>query len=177
MLLWGAAILLAGCHRDGATAAAGDRFPLGDTLPTALLKHPDGSAVMLRPHLGPRPALLYIFGVDECASCSNLPLEFQIVRRQAPRLMTILIASGASVETFRPRLDKMGLDQKDVLVDEKSVLLHGLGVAREPLVVLVDSTGRVIFVDSRTASRAAQYPVGHILRDIAAVTVVPAGGQ
>lgn len=168
-----AAASLGACHGEPIKGRAADRFPLGDTLPVVELRKPDGTPVMLRTHIGTRPALLYIFGVDECASCSNLPLEFQIVHRQAPLLTTLLIASGASLETFRPRLQQMGLHENEALIDERSALLHGLGIAHEPLVILVDSAGRVIFVDVRKASRAAQYPVGHILRDIAAMTIPP----
>src|SRR3984893_13566582 len=70
---------LTGCRGDGRTEATRDRFPLGDSLPNVALEHVDGTPVSLRDHIGRRPALIYIFGVAECASCSNLPLEFQIV--------------------------------------------------------------------------------------------------
>jgi peroxiredoxin len=144
---------------------------LGDTLPDVAIKRVDGSSVSLHAYVGARPALIYIFGVAECASCSNLPLEFQIVHRQAPGVVPLLIASGAPMDTLLPRVRAVGLETS-TLIDERSSLLHALGVAREPLVIMSDSTGRIIFVDTRNAARAAQYPVGHILRDIGAL--VPA---
>lgn len=115
--------------------------------------------------LGARPAVIYVFGLAECASCSNLPLEFKIVHKEAPQLVTLLVASGASTDAFRERLHSMGLE-KEALVDEDRRLLKGLRFTHEPIVMLVDSTGRILFADTRGASRAAQYPVGHILRDL-----------
>src|SRR5678816_2588590 len=60
------------------------RFPLGDTLPYVELRTPDGVPISLRQRLGGKPTLLYVFGTRECAGCSNLPLEFEIVRRENP---------------------------------------------------------------------------------------------
>jgi peroxiredoxin len=164
--------LAIGCSRSEGTHPQAGSTPLGNQLPAVVLAKPDGSPISLMSFLRKRPALIYIFGMAECASCSNLPLEFRIVHREAPDLVTLLVGSGASIDSFKPRLKSMGLSD-EALIDEKRQLLDGLGVSREPLVVLVDTTGRILFVDSRSASRAAQYPVGHILRDLRGIVAQP----
>src|SRR5262249_26708235 len=122
---------------------------LGDTLPTLHLRTPNGAPITLRERLGTRPALLYVFGTSECASCSNLQLEFRIVQQEAPALTPLVIGSGASVETFRPYLAQMGLAASS-LVDEDRALLRSLGLAKEPLVLLVGGDGRILLVDPRS---------------------------
>lgn len=156
------------CTRGEPKRTPREETPLGEQLPAVQLSRLSGEPVFLSDVLKRRAAVVYVFGLAECASCSNLPLEFQILRREAPGVATLLVASGASVDSFRPRILSMGLADNAV-VDEKRKLLGSLGIGREPLVLVVDSTGRILLVDTRSASRAAQYPMGHLLRDLRGV--------
>lgn len=153
-------------------AASGPRigFPLGDSLPDVTLTGLDGRAVNLRRRLGGHPALIYIFGPSECASCSNLALEFKVAQNEVSGLRTLLIGSGARPGVFAPLIRDIGLTDV-ALVDSARTLLAALRVQREPLVLLADSTGRILLADTRGASRAAQFPMGHVLRGLKALLV------
>jgi peroxiredoxin len=142
--------------------------PLGDSLPNLTLKTLDGRETTLKARLNGKPALIYVFGAAECASCSALPLEFQIVHRESPSIQTLLIGSGATAETLRPGIEAMGL-ASSALVDEDRQFIRAFELDREPFVLLVDSTGHILIVDSRGASRAAQFPMGRILHEMKGV--------
>ncbi len=141
------------------------RNPLGEPLPDVVVESPDGTPVRLKARLGGRPALIYVFSAAQCASCSNLSLEFRILHGAYPALQTLLVGSGASRETFRDAFRAMELTDV-ALVDEPRALLHALSLTREPVVLLADSTGRIVFVDQRSPSQAAQYPIGRVLADL-----------
>jgi hypothetical protein len=49
------------------------------------------------------------------------------------------------------------------LLDPDHRLLTALRIKSAPLVLLVDATGRILFVDSRSSSAAAQFPFGRLL--------------
>jgi hypothetical protein len=151
--------LLAGClFLGGALALRGSarssdpdlrhRIPLGDTLPWLVLRTAEDSAVNLHDRLHGRPAIIYIANQAECTSCSNLPLEFAIIRKEWPGIQPLLIATGASAAEFDPYLRQLRM-QSDALIDEHSSLLKKLDIESEPVSVLVDSTGRILILDLR----------------------------
>jgi peroxiredoxin len=142
--------------------------PLGDTLPTVTLKTLDGKPLSLRERLGGRPAVIYVTTVAECASCSNLPLEMEIVRKASPRLEALVIGSGSTIAEFRPYFTQMGMTSSAV-VDEDRALLRALHVSAETIVLLVDPTGRIVFADQRASPKRAHYPTSRLLHDMIAV--------
>jgi peroxiredoxin len=152
-------------HRANAERNRPHRYPLGERLPAVRLKTADGRTVTLQERLGHRAAVIYVFSAAQCAGCSNLSLEFRILREAFPNMEPLLIGSGSSPEEFRPYFDQMGVPGA-ALVDEPRALLRGLGLTQEPVVLVADSTGRVVLVDPRSASQAAQYPMGRILSDL-----------
>jgi hypothetical protein len=137
-------------------------LPLGDTLQWLELETVDSAPINLHARIAHRPALIYIVNEAECASCSNLPLESRIVQSQWPNVQTVLVGSGSAPSTFARFLTESHAE-KIALIDEKRTLLHSLGFDAEPLAVLVDSTGRILYMDLRSTSKAAQYPLGRIL--------------
>lgn len=141
------------------------RNPLGEPLPDVAVEDSAGRTIRLRDLLGGRPALIYVFSAAQCASCTNLGLEFRILHGAYPTLQTLLIGSGAGRSTFAPAFETMNV-AGDAVVDERRALLHALSLTREPVVLLADSTGRIVFVDQRSPSQAAQYPMGHVLADL-----------
>lgn len=171
LLATGAAVGALAMRRPPAPIERAHRSALADTLPAVSLRTLHGETVALRERLGGRPALLYVFGVQECLGCSNLPLEMKIVAREAPGVQVLLVGSGASVATFLDPITRMGL-ASTALIDEDRQLLRGLAVRSEPLVLLVDGSGRILLVDDRSASHAAQYPMGRLLRDLRATLAV-----
>lgn len=142
-----------------------DRNPLGDSLPSLTLQTPDGRLQSLRERLGHRPAVIYVFNQAECLGCSDLPLEFRVIRREMPDVQPLLIGSGAGPAAFSGALHDMHLEDA-ALIDEKRSLLKALGVSSEPLVILVGPTGRILLVDSRNTSRAARFPMGQVIHDL-----------
>lgn len=155
-------------HRRVAEPAPFVRQPLGELLPNVLVDPATGGRIYLRDLIGRHPALVYVFSAAQCAGCSNLALEFDIVRRAHPGLRTVLIGSGAPAAEFREAFATMGVTGSAV-VDESRALLRALSIRQEPIVLLTDSTGRIVFVDPRTPSQAAQYPMGRVLTDIQGV--------
>lgn len=144
--------------------------PLGDRLPAVSVQTPSGAVVALRDRIGNKPALIYVFSAAQCAGCSNLALEFRILREAFPNIQPLLVGSGSSRAEFASYFDAMGAEVKAAaVVDESQALLHAFGLERAPVVVLTDSTGRVVLLDPRSVSQAAQYPMGHILADLRGV--------
>src|SRR5688500_16038508 len=138
---------------------------VGSRLPDLDLRRLDGTKVRLQELLRNGPTLMYVMSLAECTACSSLPTELRIVRRQTPRLQAVLIGSGASPERSRALLACMELDDV-ALIDESQSVLQGLGLDRSPVVVLADSSGRILLLDTRDVSRASQYPMSRILYDM-----------
>ena len=122
---------------------------LGRVLPDLSLRTVTGASIGLHDRLAQQAALLFVVSRAQCTSCSNLPLEFAILRREFPAVQAIVVASGASPEVFRSALDSMSLGE-NAIVDEHRLLLRAIGWRSEPLTLLVDTGGRILFVDSRT---------------------------
>ncbi|MGH7619774.1 MAG: TlpA family protein disulfide reductase [Gemmatimonadaceae bacterium] len=141
---------------------------VGDTLPWLTMRTPAGNAVSLHDRIHGHPVLIYVVNEAECASCSNLPLEFRILRREAPGVEALLVGSGSSPTSFTPLLERMDL-ASSALIDESQGLLRALRLSAEPVTVLIDSSGRVLFEDLRSTSKAAQFPMGRVLHDLTAV--------
>jgi peroxiredoxin len=153
--------------------AARVRSLVGDTLPTIELQTPTGERTTLRDYIGQSAALVYVFNAAECASCSNLPLEFRLMRDKMPHIKPVLIGSGSDVATFKPLFDKMGVASA-ALVDEAQRVIGAFHFTSEPLVFLADSAGRVLYVDTRSAPQAAQYPMGRLLTELRVLLTRPA---
>lgn len=138
---------------------------LADTLPSLDLQDPRGQTISLRSRTSGHFTLLYVVNQAECASCANFAEEFRIIRRQTPRIEPLLIASGAPPAQFASLLSQMQVTEQ-ALVDQHRALLAWLHLSSEPAAVLVDSSGRVLFVDVRSTSRAAQFPMSRLLHDL-----------
>jgi peroxiredoxin len=141
---------------------------LGALLPQVELKSPAGASIDLRGQTKGRPTLIFVTTTAQCASCSNLPLEFEIVKRELPTIEPLLVVSGSVASDVRPLLERLRLGP-DVLIDERRTLIAALHVTSEPLTVLVDSAGRIVFVDWRSIAQAAQYPIGTVLHDLSGI--------
>lgn len=141
---------------------------IGQALPEVTLLDLSGASTSLRERVRGHPALIYVMTTAECSSCSNLPLEFEIVRRQAPSVVTLLVGSGATVDQLRPYVRQMHIENA-ALADPERSLLRALGAQSEPLALLLDSTSRIVLADTRSTSAAAHYPMGEILHDIAGI--------
>ena len=96
----------------------------------------------------------------------NVRLEMRIINNEVPRLRPILIASGAGREDLLPYLRQMGVDSV-ALVDEHRELLHGIGLTSEPAVLVTDSLGRILLLDTRSPSEASHFPIGTVLHSLA----------
>jgi peroxiredoxin len=155
---------------------AASRSPLGDTLPALTLTTLDGRAVSLRDRVGHRPALIYLFTSAECTGCTDLPLEFRVVRREFPGIEPLLIGSGGPPAAFATSLHDWHLESS-ALIDANRSILAALRVSSEPLVLLTDSTGRILLVDTRSTSRAAHFPMGEILHGLRAAMTTRSSTQ
>ena len=141
--------------------------PLGDTIPDVTLLTPDGKQEPLKNRIRNRPAALYIYSAAECSSCAGFALEFDILKREIPNVVPLLIGTGGARSAFREYFERAQVVD-NALIDESSTLLKGLRVHHGPLVLLIDSNGRIVFVDSRSTSQASQYPLGRVLHDLKA---------
>lgn len=168
-----AAVLLATALRGGLPRRA-SAVPstlvttLGDTLPDVTLATITGARRALRHQVGSRAAVIYIFSPKECASCSSLPIEFDVIRRTVPGVRPLLVASGTDTAELARYIRLNGLGD-DALLDPERQLIRAWRGAEEPLVILV-ARGRIVLEDRRSAARAAHYPIGRILADLASAT-------
>jgi hypothetical protein len=135
---------------------------LGFVLPAITLRAPDGTPVLLADRLSRGPSLIIVMGGQDCFSCSSYELELTILKSKLPGVSAILIGSGEDEALFRDYFRRSHLDSL-ALFDRDRQVLTSLGVKSEPLVLLVDSTGRILFADSRSSSAAAQFPLGRLL--------------
>lgn len=142
------------------------RDPLGERLDTtARLVTMEGKYVSVRRTFADSATIVYLFGPEHCAGCANLPLEFRILREQFPGLRPLLVGTGAPRSRFAPSIQAMQLSRQ-ALVDENGDILRTLGVSQPPLVMIVDTSLRIILVDRRSVPAAARYPMGRVLHDL-----------
>jgi hypothetical protein len=139
---------------------------LGDSVENVPLLDPSGRATDLYQRLGHGPAVIYVYGVAECASCSNLRLEFDIIRHEAPGVRPLLVGVGASTSQFAPYFDQVGVKESAV-VDQAGALLKSMRVKTIPFAILIDSTRRIVLLDRRSTARASRFPMGRVLKALA----------
>lgn len=135
---------------------------LGTKLPALTLRSVAGSAVSLGDRLSRGPSLVIVLGVEDCLSCASYELELTILRSKLPGLTPILIGSGGDEQLFRDYF-RRGRLESVALLDPDRALLTSLRAESEPLVLLVDSEGRILFVDNRPSSAASHFPFGRLL--------------
>jgi hypothetical protein len=146
----------------GKRGAPGAAVLLGAVLPALTLQSLDGKPVLLADRLARGPSLVIVLGARDCFSCSSYQLELRILKSKLPGLAPILVGSGGDASLFRDYFRKEHLEAVALLDPDRS-LLASVGVGSEPLVLLVDSAGRVLFVDNRPSAAAAQFPFGRLL--------------
>ena len=71
--------------------------PLGNLMPPVILETPAGEKVALADRIRGRPALLFVHGAAECASCSKLALEMRIARNEVLDLQPLRCCSSLQV--------------------------------------------------------------------------------
>ena len=135
---------------------------LGTTLPPVTLQSLDGGTVALATRLAAGPTLLIVLGPKDCFSCSSYRLELAILKTKLPGVTPLLIGSGSDQAPFREyfRLDRL---ESIALLDHDRSLVKSLGARSEPLVLLLDTAGRILWVDGRSTSAASQFPLGRLL--------------
>jgi hypothetical protein len=150
----------ADARRRGETADA--TTLLGTQVPGLTLHSVDGTAIPLLDRLSHGPSLIIVLGSKDCFSCSSYQLELRILKSALPGLTPILIGSGGEEQVFRDYFRQDHLESV-ALLDTDRALLNALGVTPGPLVILTDAEGRILFVDHRSSSAGAQFPIGRIL--------------
>jgi hypothetical protein len=135
---------------------------LGTSLPQVTVRSIDGSAAPLAERLARGPTMIIVLGPKDCFSCESYRLELNILKSRLPGITPILIGSGSDEKVFRDyfrgdHLESIGL------LDPEQRLLKSLRIKSAPLVLLVDSARRILFVDNRSSSAAAQFPFGRLL--------------
>ncbi len=141
---------------------------LGSQLPAVSLKSVDGRAVTLADRLSHGPSLIIVLGMKDCFSCNSYRLELDILKSKLPGITPILIGSGSDERMFQDYFRRDHL-QAAALLDTDRRLVKALGVNAEPLVLLVDATGRILFADNRSSSAAAQFPFGKLFPLLGAI--------
>lgn len=134
---------------------------LGTPLPAVTLRSLDGKPVALSERIGSGTTLIVLLGSRDCFSCSSYRLELGILKSKLPGITPILIGSGSDEVVFQEYFRQDRLESVGLLDPERS-LLAALGVGTEPLLLLV-ADGRILFVDHRSSSAAAQFPFGRLL--------------
>lgn len=135
---------------------------LGSALPAVSLRSVDGQVVPLAGRVSRGFSLIILLGAKDCFSCSSYALELKILKSKLPGITPILIGSGGDEALFRDYFRREHLESV-ALLDPDRALLTALHLESEPLVLLVDPEGRLLFVDTRSSSAAAQFPFGRLL--------------
>lgn len=163
--LFAAGLLLVQRSRASQPVAEDPTSVLGRPIPEVHLTTLDGQSVSLRDKLNGRAALIIVMGPRDCTSCANLPLELRIVRSKFPHLGTVVVGSGDAVDAFRVYFGASHLEGYG-LIDKERALLRSLELEREPITMLVDTSGRILFIDARSPSEASHYPIGRLLLEL-----------
>lgn len=135
---------------------------LGSQLPAVTLQSLDGKTVSLADRLGHGPTMIIVLGPKDCFSCESYRLELNILKTKMPGITPVLIGSGSRQELFKDYFRRDHLESLGLL-DPDAALLSKLRIQQAPLMLLIDSTGRILFVDNRSSSAAAQFPFGRLL--------------
>ena len=135
---------------------------LGSQLPAVTLQSLEGGAVSLAERLTKGPTMIIVLGPKDCFSCESYRLELNILKSKLPGITPVLIGSGEDGPLFKDYFRRDHLEPV-ALLDPDRRLLTSLGIKSAPLVLLVDGTGRILFVDNRSSSAAAQFPFGRLL--------------
>lgn len=186
LVLWAAAALLvlvlAGTltrrAQAGSTAPGRKTVPswlAGGVLPDVPLTDLRRRPVGLRQALGGQPAILYLVGRETCLDCTQLPLEMRIVRREHPGLRQWFIAVGSDTAFFA-RYARTQRIAPQTLLDPGQAIPRALGTpSPDPLILIVDGTGRILYVDARGGAAFSRFPISSVLRAMsAALTAAPA---
>jgi hypothetical protein len=139
-----------------AIAQNGEALILGRVLPDVVLMTPEGVPESLSRVLRTRPSLIAIVTQEDCLGCGEYGLELRIIAREVPSLTPLLIGIGQDTALFRAYLRENRIQG---LLDPGSEL----GALPTPLVVVVDTTGRVLFVDDRSGPAGKSFPVSQVL--------------
>ncbi|HWP36603.1 MAG TPA: hypothetical protein VNL18_03510 [Gemmatimonadales bacterium] len=136
-------------------------FALGSTLPDVLLRDLDGQPVRLYDRIAGQTSLLVIVRARECLSCLNYPLELRILKHRLPGLAPLLVATGPDTLVLKRYLR----DQRwrDAVLDPEGMLLHALNTSHTPIVALLDTHRRIVWIDVRPRILATAEPLGTLL--------------
>jgi hypothetical protein len=145
---------------------------LGDPLPDARVIRLDGSRFDLHAALSGGPTIVAIIGTKDCTSCMNYPLEFRILHGKFPALRTLIVGTGAEPDSFRSYFHEAHVEGIGI-IDSQGDLVRGLGITTTPVTIVADSGGRVLYVDTRPAWEAAQFPIGRLLQNLSVSFAVP----
>jgi hypothetical protein len=135
---------------------------LGDALPFAPLTNSTGERVKLEDLANGKPALIYFLSEADCFGCTQYGAEAKILRRTIPGLQQIMVGIGNETDQF---FDYARLNGLTPLVDVNDELRLTKSGITTPFVILVSSSGKVIFVDDRRLGRIKN-PLSSIITDL-----------
>ncbi len=139
---------------------------LGTTLPPVTVNALDGTELNIRKHIEGRNTLIILAGMADCLPCASFSLELSVIRNRFPTLLSVIIGSGREEEVFLEYFNRTRI-QRYALLDPDRELLRALGVRREPLILLVDDSSRILFVDDRTSSTSSVFRISQLLAALA----------
>ena len=144
------------------TASTDPTRLIGTPVPNVQLRTLAGDRVSLDSARAGKPTLLIVTKASDGASCASFAFEIRLLRRKLPKMTILLVGSGPEAEAFRAYFAEERI-QQFALLDPKRALALALEIRSEPTVLFLDKEGNVLFVDSRSPGRAAQFPIGRVL--------------
>lgn len=135
---------------------------IGTQVPNLFLRTLADDSVSLESVRAGKPTLLIVTKASDGASCAQFAFEVRLLQRKLPELKILLVGSGPGAEEFRTYFADERVQQYAFL-DPERALASALELRSEPTVLLLDRDGNVLFVDSRSPGRSAQFPIGRVL--------------
>lgn len=131
---------------------------VGRQLPEVKLRALDGSEVSLVDRTRGHPSLVLVVSSADCLSCANYPLEVRVLRHSMPNLQAVLVGSDPDTVFLKEYFHREQIE-REALLDHEGEALKALGRQNTPLILLLDTAGRIIFVDARASSQSSVLPI------------------
>ncbi|MGQ0562615.1 MAG: TlpA family protein disulfide reductase [Gemmatimonadota bacterium] len=130
---------------------------LGRPLPDLMLRDVTGKRVRLSERLNGSPAILYVMTAEDCLSCARYPFELRhFTHRGTGRV--VLVMSDSDTTYAKNILARYRISSYALLDPERKLSML-IGATANPAALLLDAGRRVLLIDTRSATRYAEYPL------------------
>lgn len=132
---------------------------IGSTFPQVDLLVAGGETADPNEFFASARTVVFLVTKDDCLSCGQYVMESKIIDSQVG-IPTIFVGVGPDTEFFARFFQN---HRVRFLLDPEAALLSHFDPVEPPLVTLVGSDRRILWMDARSPSMAARYPSSRVL--------------